>query len=425
MKCEWKESFHNKLDDYETTPPEGLFDDIMSILPPLEENQESPVTPITEVSPTSKTRKLKIVFASVLSAAAVLLLVFVNKHTLHSNDVMNINDKLTINQERSQNPAYEQAVVNDETESGSSFGNQLQTMFAPAKKVFQSTTSSLQQTSTNSLAMLEQSDNITKNENDISQTNNEGVENVQSAQTAESGAKERKEDRKHRDFYDYTTTSRRDYNNQPLRLGLLVAGMPTATASDRLALGMPTGAGEVGQTVSEETKVVKNANHHQPITFGLSLAFPIMSKLSVESGVVYSYHHSDISYEVGLSLHHVDQRLHFVGIPLHLNYQLLSKRNVAVYVSGGGTVEKLVYGKQKEKFDGEEEILTNKVTQKELQWSVSFRLGSEYKMTDYTSLYIEPGVAYHFDNKSELQTVYKDRPLSFELKAGLRFNLQR
>jgi hypothetical protein len=42
-------------------------------------------------------------------------------------------------------------------------------------------------------------------------------------------------------------------------------------------------------------------------------------------------------------------------------------------------------------------------------------------ITDYAGLYVEPGISYHFDDGSPVTTVYKDRPLDFNLAFGLCF----
>ena len=49
MNEEWKKGFHNKLNDYETTPPQGLFDEILKHIPPFKEGEKAPNKPI-EVS---------------------------------------------------------------------------------------------------------------------------------------------------------------------------------------------------------------------------------------------------------------------------------------------------------------------------------------------------------------------------------------
>ena len=59
-----------------------------------------------------------------------------------------------------------------------------------------------------------------------------------------------------------------------------------------------------------------------------------------------------------------------------------------------------------------------------MKHSVNGAFGLEYKLIDLLSIYAEPGVGYYFDNGSTLSTFYQDKPFSFNLNLGLRFNLK-
>lgn len=59
---------------------------------------------------------------------------------------------------------------------------------------------------------------------------------------------------------------------------------------------------------------------------------------------------------------------------------------------------------------------------KPLQWSVNATAGIQFNITPAIGLYAEPGAAYWFDDGTELETIYKVRPLNFYLRFGLRFS---
>ena len=67
-----------------------------------------------------------------------------------------------------------------------------------------------------------------------------------------------------------------------------------------------------------------------------------------------------------------------------------------------------------------EKVLSNK-----LQWSVNSAIGIEYRVSDFIGIYAEPGIDYYFKNSSELETIYKDRPFSFNLRLGVRLNINQ
>lgn len=151
-----------------------------------------------------------------------------------------------------------------------------------------------------------------------------------------------------------------------------------------------------------------DAKHRQPVSVGFSVRKNLRYGLSVESGLMYTYLHSDLYFGKGNSSK--EQKLHYLGIPLRVNWNFVDTRNFSVYLSGGGAVEKCVYGK-----------LGNETqTVKPVQFSVLGALGAQYNLSHRWGLYVEPGVSYYFDDGSKVQTIRKERPCSFTLQAGLR-----
>jgi len=437
MNEEWKKGFHNKLNDYETTPPQGLFDEILKHIPPIEEGEKAPNKP-TEVpiaaANTNKKQQVKaaIWLTAILSAAAIVAILLVNNSVVdvanHTDAIGNLaeNNKNVIENRNGETATTspDNAYTSSNGNEGTPTVNAKSRIFTSIKTAFKAVASTVlpQNTTDNTtLAMVEQPTTTTEP--------TDKKDNIQETTVSEvpkpSEKVECSEPTKHQRTTTPTTNSRPRRNKNSVQLGMLLAGMPTVNSSDDLYSVAPTAMKENnGMIVTGQSKMVKKANHRQPITLGVSVALPLSSKMSVETGLMYSHHYSELTYEVGNINHDIKQHLNFVGIPLNLNYRLWQRHNTSVYVSGGGSVEKMVYGKQKEQYDGTETTIANKVEMKELQWALSARFGAAYKLTKGVSFYLEPGVSYHFNNKSDLQTIYSDRPVSFQLKAGLRFNLR-
>lgn len=437
MNEEWKKGFHNKLNDYETTPPQGLFDEILKHIPPIEEGEKAPNKP-TEVpiaaANTNKKQQVKaaIWLTAILSAAAIVTILLVNNSVVdvanHTNTIGNLaeNNKNVIENRSGETATTspDNAYTNSNDNESTPTVNVKSRIFTSLKTAFKAVASTVLPQNTadkTTLAMVEQPTTTTEP--------TDKADNIQETTVNEvpkpSEKVECSEPTKHQRPTTPTTNSRPRRNKNSVQLGMLLAGMPTVNSSDDLYSVAPTAMKENnGMIVTGQNKMVKKANHRQPITLGVSVALPLSSKMSVETGLMYSHHYSELAYEVGNISHDIKQHLNFVGIPLNLNYRLWQRNNTSVYVSGGGSVEKMVYGKQKERYDGTETTIANKVEMKELQWALSARFGAAYKLTKGVSFYLEPGVSYHFNNKSDLQTIYSDRPVSFQLKAGLRFNLR-
>lgn len=437
MNEEWKKGFHNKLNNYETTPPQGLFDEILKHIPPIEEDEKAPNKP-TEVpiaaANTNKKQQVKaaIWLTAILSAAAIVAILLVNNSVVdvanHTNTIGNLaeNNKNVIENRSGETATTSpsNAYTNSNDNESTPTVNAKSRIFTSLKTAFKAVASTVLPQKTadkTTLAMVEQPTTTTEP--------TDKTDNIQGTTVNEVPKPNEKvecsEPTKHQRPTTPTTNSRPRRNKNSVQLGMLLAGMPTVNSSDDLYSVAPTAMKENnGMIVTGQNKMVKKANHRQPITLGVSVALPLSNKMSVETGLMYSHHYSELTYEVGNISHDIKQHLNFVGIPLNLNYRLWQRHNTSVYVSGGGSVEKMVYGKQKERYDGTETTIANKVEMKELQWALSARFGAAYKLTKGVSFYLEPGVSYHFNNKSDLQTIYSDRPVSFQLKAGLRFNLR-
>lgn len=145
--------------------------------------------------------------------------------------------------------------------------------------------------------------------------------------------------------------------------------------------------------------------HHPPIRFGLSLQYPIDERWSLESGLSYALLISDIPAASKGQVNASEQRLYYIGIPFNINYQLWTRHRYGLYVTAGGTIDKLLNGS-------------------DWQFSLSGAAGAEYLLNNRFSLYLEPCIGYYFPNGSNLSTIYKDYPLNFNLSLGLRFNLK-
>ena len=119
------------------------------------------------------------------------------------------------------------------------------------------------------------------------------------------------------------------------------------------------------------------------------------------------------------------QKLQYVGIPLNVNYTFYQHQKWSVYGTTGGMVEKCVRGKSTTEFTvggKQQAVQYDDVKEKRLQYSVGVALGVQAKIADHVGFYLEPGVSYHFDNRSNVTNIYKDTPLNFSLGLGFRYS---
>ena len=174
--------------------------------------------------------------------------------------------------------------------------------------------------------------------------------------------------------------------------------------------------------------VTSKSDHRRPVRMALTANVPISGKLGLESGLMLTTLRSTFSAEAGQTLTETEQTLRYIGVPLNLTASLFDSRWFSLYLGGGGMVEKCVSGKSvtTETLAGvrQGDGVRKSFTVKPLMWSLNASAGLQANLTKRLGVYVEPGLSYHFDDKSDYQTVYRDRPLDFSLTFGARFSLR-
>lgn len=160
------------------------------------------------------------------------------------------------------------------------------------------------------------------------------------------------------------------------------------------------------------------AEHHAPVSVGMQLAFGIAPRLSLSTGVVYTRTSSDFYPYAPNSDYQVHQVLHYVGIPVGLNYELWRSGGFHAYVMAGAEADYNVKNDTDEDGTRKQDAKRDRV-----QFSGKASLGAQYDISPNVGLYIEPGAKYYFDNGSDIENTFKDKKLNFNLQFGLRFNL--
>jgi hypothetical protein len=154
------------------------------------------------------------------------------------------------------------------------------------------------------------------------------------------------------------------------------------------------------------------SKHHLPIRFGLSVQYQLNNHLALHSGISYTYLYSEFSIPLYQNLSY-DQKLHYLGIPLGVTWQLWSTNRFHFYLSGGAMVEKCV----RADVDG------SSVSKKPWQWSVAAAAGAEYTFIPQLGVYLEPSLGYYFDDGTSLEHYYKEHSLVPSIMFGLRLHL--
>lgn len=137
--------------------------------------------------------------------------------------------------------------------------------------------------------------------------------------------------------------------------------------------------------------------YSSPLEASVTIEKQINKVLSLESGIQYSYLHSE------------GQTLNYIGIPVKMNVNLAKLQKVDLYASIGGITDKYISGSSKKNFSDES-----------IQLTAIAGLGIRYHLNNKISLYAEPTFTHYFNNNSEFTSYRTERSNNLKLLCGLR-----
>lgn len=159
------------------------------------------------------------------------------------------------------------------------------------------------------------------------------------------------------------------------------------------------------------------SKHHAPISVGVQVGIPLAPKLTLSTGLIYTRTSSEFAIN-GSEVFNKKQVLHYVGVPLGVNYEFWHFKGLHTYVMAGGEADLNV--KNVTEVEGEK---VDHAKRDRMQFSGKASLGAQVDVTPAVGIYVEPGVKYYFDNGSNIDNSFKDKKLNFNFQFGLRFNL--
>lgn len=161
----------------------------------------------------------------------------------------------------------------------------------------------------------------------------------------------------------------------------------------------------------------EQTHHHLPLAIGLSVSYPLGDRFALSSGLVYTRAASDFQRIMPASTINTHQTLHYVGIPLQLHYTFLRLQSLSLYANAGGQADINVKAQQTT------EGVPVEANRDKLQWSLTGAVGLQYPIIPHLALYGEAGARWYIDNNSNVDTYFKQHPLSPNLQVGFRFTL--
>lgn len=158
-------------------------------------------------------------------------------------------------------------------------------------------------------------------------------------------------------------------------------------------------------------------SHKQPISGGLTIGKELKYNLSIETGLLYTYLGSTINNTDNSGK--LDQSLHYIGIPIRLNWSYVNRTRYAAYIGAGLVIDKCIWAT----------LGTDRVKIKKFEPSVEFSAGIRLNFNNFVGLYFEPGIIYKFNSSSlsttdegfVIRNIYSENGIGLKLEAGIRF----
>lgn len=418
MKKDWLQDIHDKMQDYEVEEPRGLWEDIRRAREAAAEKNDA-----------DDRQSVLWLWGKRLSAVAAVLvaLLAVNYWV---NDRMPVSDTAPTLQAHDAIPTDTENTVSDTALIGEDENVALGTQENVGRKV-------------DKMLPEKEKKGVTQTEVSSVVFVARPVDKGDEAQTTSTPpAEERPKEKKRQSLstrHDYLADMpKKRTESGGLSLGIFTAGGMGTTLQEKTGTDVASAPVEQGTADWADTpelgilvfnrgqETERKLKHRLPIRTGLSLTYAFSDRLSLESGVTYARLTSDL--REGSDSHYItgEQSLHYVGVPLRLNYKILSWNGFDVYASSGVLAEQCVSGKVKRAYvldNQSRKTETEKLDSKPFQFSVNAAVGVQYRLSSSVALYAEPGVSYYLKDGTDIETIYKEKPLNFNLNIGIRLNI--
>ena len=406
MNNKWNKDIHNRLKDFPKKAPEGLLDDIKQEMArrgfttvPVSNGHQSHYRPI---------------IYRIAAVAAVFLLIFGFGYQWFNRPISPIQEARTITQ-----PMQKEPTITDIQEAAVS----------PLAQISTTNTSKITTITPSRTIQMEEQPEATDT---VSQPLPTEEEKPISPQPSI-----RKASTKVYPSNQLAYATRK--KGASFSTGVYYSGVITPenrsflhSANKGLLMSEPTadiiGENQADMLLPLEGPLKEEVRHRLPIKIGISVRYNIQERWSLQSGLIYSYLSSDFSQSNQRISYQTTQRLHYIGIPLQLGYQIAEGKRFKSYLSAGGQIERQINGKATTDYsvnNKHQSSSTQKVSNKRLLFSALASIGAEYMLGKGLSLYAEPGIHYYFKNGNGLQTYYNEQPLNFNITLGFRFHWKK
>lgn len=423
---DWTSKLHERLDGHKATVPDGLWDKIAER---LDDNIATAPAPLPNNHNRPKTIRL---VALAMSAAASVAVVVMVALRMNDDTINNVASKFDSPAASLHNPATS-SVVNAPQRLISRIASathaseptaqtpQAAVLLAEATPLSEDTTyRSVCETPANDLQTITAPD----------ESNARPDERSSTSRMRKGGNANRTYNKPSATSYALTRQTKHAQQSAKWNIGVHAEGITTDSRNTQRPMLMATRDADmlVSGNPNKVQSVLSNAplqladysqtkHHYHPMSFGLSVGYNLTPRLTLTTGMVYTYASSEFTSSAAGDHIVETQRLHYIGIPLSVKYKVWGNNAIQTYATAGCQAD----------FNVSANIQTDNITKDadkdRTQWSVGGAVGVQYNIIPRMGIYAEPGVRYYIDNKSSVETIFKEKKLNFNLQLGVRVEL--
>lgn len=423
---DWTSKLRERLDGHKATVPDGLWDKIAER---LDDNIAAAPAPLLNNRNRTKTIRLVALALSAAASVAVVVMVALRMNDDTINKVAQIYDRPAASLH---NPAPSSVVnapqrlmarITSTTPASKPMAQTPETtlLLAEAAPLAEDTTyRSVCETPANDLQTRTAPDETNATPNESSST----------SRMRKGGNANKPYNKPSATSYAYSRQTASSLQSNRWTVGVHAEGITTDSRNTQRPMLMATRESDmlVSDNPNKVQSVLSNAplqladysqtkHHYHPMSFGLSVGYNLTPRLTLTTGMVYTYASSDFTSSAAGDDIVETQRLHYIGVPLNLKYKVWGNNAIHTYATAGCQADFNVSAKMQ---TGD---ITTDADKDRTQWSVGGAVGIQYNIIPRMGIYAEPGMRYYIDNKSSVETIFKEKKLNFNLQLGVRVEL--
>ena len=175
--------------------------------------------------------------------------------------------------------------------------------------------------------------------------------------------------------------------------------------------------------------LTETKHHERPLTLQFSLSRQLNNRWSLSTGLTYTRMKSTFQGGNENTLIHRTQKIHYLGIPLRLNYRLTGGKRWSLYTSGGLQLDLPVSSKFSTQYiyggpyaDLNISPAVETTINAPWQWSFGIGAGMQYEIVPHLKVYLEPSLNYYIPSSETVETYRTEHPFDLSLPLGIRIS---